>query len=438
MSPASPTVTGPVRIFLSTGELSGDYHAMHLVKALRVAAGTRGLPLEIAASGSHHLRAVVDDLWEETADWAGIGILDSLRVGPTVALGCRRIMQRMQRWQPHLVIGVDYRVANLRLLQAAHKQGARTAYYFPPVHWGSTNSKARKALVQVYEGKGGERRKPDRFDRIAACTDLVLLTYPISEGEYRRAGANVHYIGHPLWNALQTELITPADEVRAGFGLPPASDAPAAPLLVGLFPGSRTQELRDIWPVMRDWLRQYGSDWPQVTWLVSVAHPRYRSHLVADIDRFPAALRSRVRLIEGMAPDQLRAMDLVLMKSGTAAQTALLLGLPMVACYRIGMPPVLGPLILALSRQLFLNLPFYTFPNLLAERALVPELIQEACTVAGLQAAVAPLLSDPAARGAQRAALLELHDQLVRPEALSRAASMLLDLVAPSGSGADA
>jgi len=428
-----------VRIFLSTGELSGDAHAAHLVRALRTEAASRGISLEIAAIGSRHLKEVVDELWEDTLTWAGIGIIDSLRVGPKVTAGFRRVKARMEAWKPDLVIGVDYRVVNVRLLQAAQAIGAKTVYYFPPVQWGGlSKTKARQAMVKMYEGKGAAReagkKKLNRFDRVAACTDLVLLTYPISEAEYITAGANVHYIGHPLWNALQAEMHESPDDVRARYGVAPMSNDPGSPLLVGVFPGSRDQELRDIWPLLREFLRARGPHWPHVTWLVSVSHPRYRPQLERDVAALPAVVRERTQLIDGMDPNVLRAMDLVLMKSGTAAQTALLLGIPMVSFYRFGLPPVLGPLILAVSRSLFMNLPFYSFPNLIAGRAVVPEITQEGFTLATLTAAVEPLLSDPAARAAQAGDLISLQDQLVRPDALTRAASMSLDLIASAKS----
>jgi lipid-A-disaccharide synthase len=418
-----------VRIFLSTGELSGDAHAAHLVRALRTEAAARGIPLEIAAIGSRHLKEVVDELWEDTLTWAGIGIIDSIRVGPKVTAGFRRVKARMEAWKPDLVIGVDYRVVNVRLLQAAQAIGAKTVYYFPPVSWGTTTAKARQTMVRLYEGKEQGKKKLNRFDRVAACTDLVLLTYPISEAEYIAAGANVHYIGHPLWNALQSELNESPDDVRARYGVAPMSDAPGSPLLVGVFPGSREQELRDIWPILREFLRTRGPHWTHVTWLVSVSHPRYRPQLERDVAALPLAVRKRTQLIDGMDPNVLRAMDLVLMKSGTAAQTALLLGIPMVSFYRFGLPPILGPIILAVSRSLFMNLPFYTFPNLIAGRAVIPELTQEGFTLDRLTAAVEPLLADPAARAAQAADLHSLQDRLIRPDALTKAASMSLDLL---------
>lgn len=423
-----------MRIFLSTGELSGDAHAAHLVRALRAEAAARGIPLEIAAIGSRHLQEVVDELWEDTLTWAGIGIIDSIRVGPKVTAGFRRVKARMEAWKPDLVIGVDYRVVNVRLLQAAQAIGAKTVYYFPPVSWGTTKTKARETMVRLYEGKDPPKKKLNRFDRVAACTDLVLLTYPISEAEYITAGANVHYIGHPLWNALQAELHEAPDAVRARYGVAPMSETPGSPLLVGVFPGSRDQELRDIWPLLRDFLRERGSHWPQVTWLVSVSHPRYRPQLERDVASLPEAVRANTQLIEGMDPNELRAMDLVLMKSGTAAQTALLLGVPMVSFYRFGLPPILGPIILAVSRSLFMNLPFYSFPNLIAGRAVVPEITQEGFTVATLTMAVESLLSDPAARDAQADDLRTVQAQLIRPDALTKAASMSLDLIAPSKS----
>lgn len=410
----------PRRVLLSSGELSGDYHGAWLLKTLKAQAAERGIVLETAAIGAHRLKSEADLLWEDCAQWGGIGIFESLRVAPRVALALARIRQRLADWDPDLVIGVDYRVLHLRLLGEAHARGCRTAWYFPPVQWGYASDAAKKALATLYEGK---RRKLNRFDHVARVTDLVLLTYPFSEAEYHRAGANVHYLGHPLANTLELESRrTPAD-VRTSLNVAEGE------LLVGVFPGSRQQELRDIWPLQRAMLAQLAPRWPQVRWYISAAHPLYRPRLARDLAALPAEVRDRVLLVDGSDPDLIRASDLVLMKSGTMAQTALLLEVPMVTCYRVTAPPVIGPPVLAASRKLFLSQPYFAFPNLLAGAEAVPELIQERCTVPLLVEAVEMLLADPAAREAQRQRLHALRAQLYRPDALTRAASLCLDLL---------
>ncbi|MEO7993738.1 MAG: hypothetical protein ABI743_05005 [bacterium] len=420
----------PRRVLISTGELSGDYHAAHLVRALRAEAARRGITLDIAAIGSVHLPQVADHMWEDSTRWAGIGIFESFKVGPRILAAFQRIKRRLRQWRPELVITVDFRVVHLRLLTEAKRAGARTAYYFPPVHWGSSQSKAREALVKAYEG-GGATKKRDRFDQIAAVTDLVLLTYPLSEEHYRRAGANVEYIGHPLANALEAELTRPADEVRAEWGLPPKSGDPAAPLLIGILPGSREQEIRDFLPPIIATLANLGPRYAATRWYLSCAHPRFRKRLNSAIAALPPAVRERVTLVEGADPNLLRASDLLLMKSGTAAQTALLLETPMVTFYKLGVPPIIGPPVWALSTALFIKLPYWTFPNLLAGRAIVPELIQTGFTGETLTNAVETLMRDPAARAAQVAELHTLREQLWRPDALTRSASLCLDLLEP-------
>lgn len=413
-----------MRLFLSTGELSGDYHAAHLLREIARQASERGIPLEVAAIGSTHLRPLVDELWYDSTTWAGIGIIESLRRGPMVALVFQQLKRRLPAWKPDLVIAVDYRVFNLRLLRLAKESGAKTAYYFPPVHWGGTKSKARDLMVKAVDS-GKSRRRYDRFDQVAAVTDRVLLTYPISEDNYERAGAEFTYIGHPLANALESELTQSREAVRSEWKL--GDDD----LLVGIFPGSRDQEIRDLLPILMPAAARLAQEFPRAHFFVSVSHPRYRPAIERAHARLPEAIRGRVRLIEGADPNLLRASDLLLMKSGTSAQTALLLGIPMVTFYRINLPPLLGPLLIAASRNLFINLPYWTFPNLLADRAIVPELIQDDFTVDSVVDAAGRLLRDPDARETQRQELLALRERLYRPDAITRAATICLDLLAP-------
>jgi len=228
---------------------------------------------------------------------------------------------------------------------------------------------------------------------------------------YRRAGADVRFVGHPAVDAAANTAVS-GETVRKEWGV---GGGP----LVGLLPGSRGQEVRTLLPPMLDAARRLrGGRGAQ--FVLPLAAP----HLGADVGRAVAAAGVPVRVLGGRALDVMAASDVVVVASGTATVEAACVGVPMVVVYRLSrltewiarrfvIPPDLGR-------------HGYSIPSIVLGRPIVPELIQDAVSGPRISAEVERLLTDSAARRQMLADLAEGRRRLGAPGAVERAAEEVL------------
>jgi lipid-A-disaccharide synthase len=239
---------------------------------------------------------------------------------------------------------------------------------------------------------------------------LVLAVLPFEPALYQDAGVPVEFVGHPIRDRL---VGTPSrSEARATLGLASAGE------VVGLLPGSRSAEVRGVLAAMRD-----------AAALISRARPgtRFALALAPTVDggavRDALGPGSPIQVVAGQTYAVMRAADLLLVTSGTATLEAALLGTPMVVCYRLA---ALSELI----ARAVLRVPWVSLPNLVAGRAVVPELYRDATTPEGLARAALGLLGDRAGLAAQRAAFSELAALLGPAGVAERAAALVLSRAA--------
>src|SRR3990172_12853780 len=176
-------------IVFSTGDLSGDMHAAHLVPRIRDEWKSRhpdSPNIRFAAAGSNHLRDAGVEIWEDTTTWGVIGIIEGLKILPELLAGKKRMIGRIREESPDLVIAVDFRSFNMSLLKdiriRADKSRQKTAYYIAPVLWwtGDKKTKERKMVGKVVDiaktmpGSVG-RSARDRFEAMAELCDLALV-----------------------------------------------------------------------------------------------------------------------------------------------------------------------------------------------------------------------------------------------------------------------
>jgi len=259
-----------------------------------------------------------------------------------------------------------------------------------------------------------------RLRNIGRACDLVLCLLPFETAFYSRHGVPAAFVGHPL--ADQIPLEADRAGARAALGLPPAAT------VVALLPGSRVGEIERLGA---DFLRAaawLASRRPDLGFIAPMATPRAREAFASKQAEVTGA--PKVLLFEGRAQEVLAACDAAIVASGTATLETLLSRRPMVVAYRF------GALTAFLLRRLRLvKVPYFSQPNLLVGRALVPELLQEQVSGAALGEALLGLLSD-------REYLRELDDEFrkvhetLRGGAAARAADAILELLhAPAARG---
>jgi lipid-A-disaccharide synthase len=236
----------------------------------------------------------------------------------------------------------------------------------------------------------------------------MLVIFPFEEDLYRRAGVDVVFVGHPLVDAVR-----PAPD-RAVFLRDVGLD-PARPV-IALLPGSRRAEVAHNLPPLAAAIPHFRARRPDLQFLVARA-PGLPDTL------FDGPLASGdARVVAGRSHAVVGASALALVASGTATVETALLGTPMVVVYR------LSPLTYFLGRP-FVSVPHYAMPNLVADRRIVPELIQRDFTPTRVAAEGLRLLEDPARAEAMRRDLSDVRLKLGAPGASRRAAEAVSDLL---------
>jgi lipid-A-disaccharide synthase len=241
---------------------------------------------------------------------------------------------------------------------------------------------------------------------MARDVSRVLAIFPFEVGLYQEAGVPVEFVGHPVLDVLPA-----LDRGTARAGI-----AAEGEMLIGLLPGSRKAEVQRHLPVLLDSARRIAGRRPRTRFAIPVAS----TIPVAGVKTAARASGLPVVVLPGEAYRVMAAADLLLVASGTATLEAACYGTPMVVLYK------LSRVSYALARQLVRGVSHISLPNIVAGRAIVPELIQRRATPDAIASAALAILEDDVARAAQRASLLEVRARLGEAGATVRAAHAVM------------
>jgi lipid-A-disaccharide synthase len=380
----SRTTAERLRVMISCGEPSGDLYAGALAaEILRQAPST-----EIVGFGGDRLHAAGARLLQHLSGLSVTGLLEVVRLLPKTYATYRMLVKDAEASRPDVFVAVDFPDFNFVLARALKKRGIPIVYYISPQLWAW---------------------RQGRMATMKRIVDRVLVIFPFEEKIYRAAGVPVEWVGHPLLDLMPPA--TPRDEFLHRIGIDPARP------VVALLPGSRRNELRTILPDLTAAAALITAQLPGAQFVVARA-PHLADELFAPISAGAAANRGMV-LIDGQADDLLAAADVAMVASGTVTVQAALHQCPMVVVYR------LSPLTYRLGKP-FVRVQNYAMPNLVAGRAVVRELIQDAFTPAAVAAETLRILTDNDYAAVMRRALGEVKTALGGRGASSRAAAAVL------------
>ncbi len=328
--------SGALRIALVAAEASGDTLGAGLIEALRAAAPGASF---FGMAGPRMVAAGCEP-WNRAEEVSVMGFLEVLPHLRRILKLRRKLVERIAASGADVFIGIDAPDFNLPAAAALKRAGIPAVQYVSPQVWAS----------RQYRVRG-----------IRAAVDLVLCLLPFETKFYAEHGVNAKFIGHPLADMIP--LTADRQAARAALGFP--GDRP----LLAVLPGSRRSEVTRLSaPFMATaaWLRERRPDLNVAVALASepLGELFRASAAGADLDL--------ARLIPNRAREVMAAADVVLTASGTASLEALLFKRPMVVAYRM------VPLSYWLVRRLGLSrLPYFSLPNLLAGRQIVPEFVQD-------------------------------------------------------------
>jgi lipid-A-disaccharide synthase len=368
-----------MKLYIIAGEASGDLHGANLMKALR-----RLSPgLECRVWGGDLMAAAGGHLVKHYRDLAFMGFVEVAKNLRTILRNLDFCKRDILEFQPDALVLVDYPGFNLRIARWAKQQGIRVIYYISPQIWAWHRA---------------------RVHDIRRDVDQMLVILPFEQAFFEQYGVPVTFVGHPLLDALEQEQNSAAAPFRSA-----RSDKP----IIALLPGSRRQELQRILPRM----------------LSVVPHfPDYQ-FVVAGASAMPAAAFApflaqcpQLELVQGQTYTVLRAATAALVKSGTSTLETALLNVPQVVCYAG------SPISYQIARRL-VQVPYISLVNLIMDRPLVRELIQQDLNADQLRGALSALL-EPEQRAALLAGYAELRHRLGDGGASERAATAILQQIA--------
>ena len=369
----------PARIYVSAGEPSGDAHGAAVVSALR-----RRRDVEVEAFGGPKLEAAGAAVRDRMERYSAVGLVESLWKLPEHVRLLGRVRAAFRAGRYDLAILVDYPGYHLRAAAAAAEARVPVLYYIAPqlCAWGAW-----------------------RVRRLASVRRLAVIL-PFEEPFFRERGVPTTFVGHPLRDRPPAPARAEARRVL-GLDL-------ARPVL-GLFPGSRSQEVKHLWPTFRAAAGAVLARRPEVQVVVAGRPPEGRG------DAYPGA--GAIRIHTGDPVSVFAAADAGLCKSGTSTLEAALADMPMVIAYR------LNPVSFRIAMRV-IHVPHVGLVNLIAGREVAPELLQSAATPAALAEAVLPLLEPRSVAACrQREGLALVRERLGPPGAADRVAGIAAELL---------
>lgn len=381
-------------VLLSVTEVSGDRHAARLVKALRKLDPT----LEFVGVGGQYLASEGVDLLDYSTDKGTFGFVEVLRHVPGYLTMLGKIKHAFKRLKPALFIAVDAQGFNMTVCAAAKKLGVPVAYYIAPQewHWGTE--------------KGGYK--------VTEVTDLILSIFQPEYEFYKRLGGNATLIGHPLLDLVQVDI--DAVEMKTRLGLRPDAT------VLTVFPGSRYQELDRLYPDLLEAALKTQTQISGSEIVVSVADPIFKERIESMTTTL--AQDKPVHIYSGNSYDLMNAASFSFTASGTATLEHTLLGVPAVVAAK------LHPLSYWIARLTFgkkwdESIKYVSLPNILSDRMLMPEFIQNEVSSEQLSQVALSYLKDPQKMAEYKADLASVKPLLGEPGGVARAAKAIVSFI---------
>ncbi|HXI74557.1 MAG TPA: lipid-A-disaccharide synthase [Pyrinomonadaceae bacterium] len=335
-------------IYFIAGEVSADNHGAALMRSLRVL----DPDLKFIGRGGPQMQQVAGAQFKNwIGDAAVLGLWEVLRKYGYFREQFHQTLNEIKESKPDAVVLIDYPGFNLRLARALRRQsqGHKTIYYISP---------------QVWAWNRG------RIKRMAHFIDLVLCIFPFETALYAASGLRAVFVGHPMIERLETQKI----------------DAHRDQNLIGLFPGSRSREVRKIFPVMIEAARLLLQLNPTLRFRVAAASEELALEMNEQL-----ADRQAIEINVGETATIMQRAFVGMVASGSATLEAAYFGMPFVLIYKVAWPTYV-------AARLVVNVDFLGMPNLLAGKEVVPEFIQHEAKPDAIATAVRLLMEDSPAR----------------------------------------
>ena len=373
------------KILMVAGEVSGDLHGAHLMEAIRCI----DPDIQFFGIGGEHLGRMGMKLLYHSQSLSVVGITEVLFKIRSILKALRGLKQSLDQERPDLIILIDFPDFNLRLAKIAHRKGIPILYYISPQVWAW---------------------RPKRVKLIAQWVKKMVVLFPFEVPFYEAAGVDVEWVGHPLLDIVKPTLSKEVAFQR--FGLDPKRKT------IALLPGSRTHEVKRLLPPLLASAQLLGKEIPDLQFIIPLApgiHQKTLSPWMRNIF-------VPVKVVEGWAYEVMNLSELLITASGTATLEAALLGKPMVIVYKVSFFSYW------IGRAL-IQVDHIGLVNLVAGKAIAPELIQKDVNPQRIAEEALRILRDPILRRRMTESMAEVRQSLGEPGAAQRAAAIVTSLL---------
>jgi lipid-A-disaccharide synthase len=371
-------------VLIIAGESSGDNVGGLLCAELKKLRPD----LPIFGIGGDRMEKSGTKLLYHTSQLSFLGFWEVLKHLPFIKKVERDILERVEREKPALAILIDYPGFNLRLAAKLRERNLPVVYYVSPQVWAW--------------GKG-------RIAKIKSLVNKMVVVFEFEQEMYKKEGLAAEWFGHPLLEIVQAQYSREEFFRKIGLTL--------GDRYIGLFPGSRKQELEMILPVMRNAAR--GLSDPAITAVVACApgiDDAYYRRLGGD----------DLRYVRGLTYDLMAQSELNLVASGTATLECAILGKPQFVLYKT------SPITYHIAKNL-IKIPYIGLVNVVAGEKIAPEFIQGDCNPDKIRREIEHYLEDQSYREKMLSGLSSVKAKLGNPGASRKVAALILGIIDKQG-----
>jgi len=370
------------RVFISAGEASGDLHASNLVK--KIQQNTSAPDIYFSGMGGELMRQAGVKIVANSTDLAVIGAVEVLRhLHQFIAV--RKIIKReLLNHRPHLLILIDYPGFNLWLAKIAKKMGIKVLYYISPQIWAWHRNRIKK---------------------IRRYVDMMAVIFPFEVPFYANAGIPVTLVPHPLLAIVKPTM--EKDVAKNTFNL--HLNQQTSPI-IGLFPGSRKNEIKRLLPVMLQAATLLKNKFPHAQFVLPLASSLNETDLKPYLQTTNTNFANLDTLvIKNQQYDVANVCDAIIATSGTVTLEIALLKIPMVIIYK------LAPITYWLAKQV-VKIPNIGLCNIVAGKKIVHELIQNDANAENISTEIEKILKNQHYRENMVAALQQVKQRIASPD----------------------
>jgi len=370
------------KIIMVAGEASGDVHCARLAAKIRELCPS----VTIRGMGGSLMAQAGVQLEYDISDSAVMGFTEVVGKIPLLLSRLRGLKRLIDSQNPDVVVLVDSPDFNMRLLPFTYSRRIPVVYYIPPKAWAWRRNRAGK---------------------LAKYTSAIASIFPFEAEVYREAGANVHYVGHPLLDFAKPSLSKA--EAYEKFRLDNTRP------VIGLMPGSRRKEVENLLPVMLESARLIKAEISNCQFILPVAHTIPRD-MLPDLSPI-------IEVTDGTeAYNVMNVCDLMIVASGTATLEAAYMLTPMVVIYKVG-------IVFWVVGNILVRLKTSALPNIVAKKMIVPELLQREAEPRAISQTALRMMQNPRELEVQKAELQKVRERLGQPGAVERTARLVLQFI---------